>query len=103
VSAVVTTPVGYWTGLSFGLMLTSSALDLTTVVGASFVVTNQSTQAVSEWTATLSGATTTSLTLTHHYQQGDTAEVATLLIYAILVDGGGLTYPTSTTQLIVVP
>jgi hypothetical protein len=102
-ASVVSTPVGYWTGLYFGMDLVAlpGGVDLTTIASAIMLATypNQTTPVT--WTCTLSNVTPQTLTLNHPWGPNDTVNPGTITVQAILTDTGGLIYPTSKVQCIV--
>jgi hypothetical protein len=107
VASVVSTPLGYWSGLAFGVQLTSSStgLDLTTLASAvsTVVQPNGNTQV---WIYVITEQTPTFALLTHPYGPSDTILPGTISIdkdATVLTDINGNTYPMSPVQIIVVP
>ena len=95
----VTYPAGVWTGQTFTFVLSSTALDLTTVVSASILVIPDNQTLPTTWDVVVGDATPTSLTLTHVFGPNDTPP-GILRIHAVLIDSAGTPWPTSEVSFI---
>lgn len=92
-----------WTGAlapeALVISVTSTDFDLSTVSAATIYMCAQpdASTTVTTLSATISAQTSTSLTLTHQWQAGETATTGTFYVYASLtLTGGTITTPRDT-------
>lgn len=74
----------------------TSGLDLSTVLGAVFLVRGPVAGGLTTWTCSLSNQTTNTLTLSHPYLAGDVSVLALYEVYAVMTTASG---PVKTTSL----